>query len=49
MLLEIKAPLRPNLSANQDPPRDPVAPPTRKIETIADHSMSSWLGVNTAL
>lgn len=41
MLLVIRAPLRPILSANHEPPRDPVAPPTKNIETIADQSTSN--------
>lgn len=35
----IIAPFLPTLSANHEPPNEPVAPPTRNIETTADHKM----------
>lgn len=31
----------PSLSAIHEPPSDPIAPPIKNIETIADHSVSN--------
>lgn len=41
ILLIIIAPFLPSLSANHDPPSEPVAPPIRNMETMDDHKKLS--------